>query len=415
MKVVYIVYEHDKPGGAVVAARLLINGMAARGHDVSVITTSPGRGREVENSGETGIYRFLPWNLYWIGDKDRQPLWKRALFQLLDVWNPHPYFVIRGILERERPDLVHVHKLRGLSPSVWSAATDAGVPRVVQTCHDYELASPEGTLSGAVGQWARQGTFPLNLYQGMRRRSSRHVDVATAPSRWTLDFLVERGFFPRSELEVIPNSHGAEPAEIERRLQRSARPRSTRAETSCLFMARLEPSKGVDVLLGAFELALSSRSDLKLRVAGWGSLQESLETKYAEHPAIEVVGPVFGEQKDELLASSDLLLLPSVWPEPFGIVILEAYSYGKPVIVSDEGGMPELVREGRTGWVVPSGDSGALAEAIVAASERGRLEPMSDACSHRALEYCPGAIVDQYEAMYARLGSRSLREGRESS
>jgi glycosyltransferase involved in cell wall biosynthesis len=209
--------------------------------------------------------------------------------------------------------------------------------------------------------------------------------------------------FPRAELEVVPNSHGVRASGIEGRLALGGIRRGDELVTRFLFMARLEPEKGIEVLLRAFEKASTVRGDLRLTVAGWGSLQEGIASRYADRSEIDIVGPVFGAQKETALATADVLVLPSIWPEPFGIVIAEAYSYGKPVIVSDAGGMAELVEPEETGWVVRAGDADALAAALLAAADRLSRDRMSAACGRKAAEFAIDAVVDRYEAIYRSL------------
>ncbi|MDH7488794.1 MAG: glycosyltransferase, partial [Anaerolineae bacterium] len=217
MKVALLSYVFDPQagGGAVRSARILAHGLAARGDEVVAIATARERRLRVEREEGVTLYSFLPWNLYWVGDKDRQPMWKRVPWQVLDIWNPHAYQVVRGILRRERPDIAHVNKLRGLSPSVWAAARAEGIP-LVHTCRDYELFSPEGTLESRVGAWAERGAWFLRPYAAFRAWLSRAVAAAVAPSRYTLDAHLTRGFFPRAAARVIPNSHGMTLAELDR-------------------------------------------------------------------------------------------------------------------------------------------------------------------------------------------------------
>jgi len=367
-----------------------------------VITTHPRRQITVEHTDGLTIYRFFPWNLYWVGEKDRQQVWRKVLWQLVDIWNPHPFWVVRHILERERPDIVHVHKLRGLSPAVWAAARAAGIIPVVQTCHDYELMSPEGTLSSPVGSWARNGVCFLRPYQWIRARFSRAVAAATAPSRYTLEMLTERGFFPKAFKRVVPNSHGLSLEQVNKRREEvTAKHISDDRTVRLLYLGRLETIKGVDLLCAAFERCAARFPNLHLDIAGWGTLDRVLRQRYSRHPQITFHGSVFGEDKACLLAASDALVVPSVWPEVFGIVIAEAYTYGKPVIATRSGGIPELVEEEKTGFLVSLGDVDALTEALCCVAEDPVvLHKMALACFEVARRYAVEAVTEGYLAVY---------------
>lgn len=400
MKVALLSYILDPQvgGGAVRSARMLAQGLATRGDDVAVITTARERPLRVEREGNVRVYSFLPWNLYWVGDKDRQPMWKRVLWQLLDVWNPHVYRVVRGILRRERPDIVHVNKLRGLSPSVWAAARAEGIP-VVHTCRDYELFSPEGTLESRVGAWAERGMWALRPYTMVRARFSQAVAAAVAPSRYTLDAHVRRGLFPRAVARVIPNSHGLTLAELDR--VRADSPASGGGEVRILYLGRLERVKGVDLLCEAVVQCAAQFANLRLDVAGWGTLESALRQEFGNHPQIAFHGAVFGEDKARLLAACDVVAVPSVYPEVFGNVVVEAYAYGKPVLAARSGGLPELVADGATGWLVPPRDVGALAEAVGRiAAEPAAVRRVAPACFDAARRYAVEWIVGEYRSLY---------------
>lgn len=399
------VFDEQSGGGAVRSARTLAHGLAARGDTVVVVATHREPRMGVMHEEGVTVYSFLPWNLYWVGDKDAQPAWKKIPWQLIDVWSPHAYQVARGILRRERPDIVHVNKLRGLSPSVWAAARAEGIP-VVHTCRDYELFSPEGTLESRVGAWAEKGAWFMRPYAILRARFSRVVAAAAAPSRYTLDAHLKRGFFPRAVSRVIPNSHGMTLAQLT--LLRGEARQPGGDETRLLYLGRLETAKGVDLLCAAFAERAARYPNLRLDVAGWGTLEPALRRQYGGHPQIAFHGPVFGEDKARLLAGCDAVAVPSVWPEVFGNVVAEAYAYGKPVIAADSGGLPELVAEGETGWLVPPGDAVALGDAM----ERLSMDPsgarrMGAACFDAAQRYAVESVVAEYVSLYHQvIGNR---------
>ncbi len=400
MKVALLSYVFDPQvgGGAVRSARMLASGLAARGDDVVVITTARERRLRVEREGNVAIYSFLPWNLYWVGDKDSQPMWKRVPWQVLDIWNPHAYRVVRGILRRERPDIVHVNKLRGLSPSVWAAAGAEGIP-VVHTCRDYELYSPEGTLESRVGVWAERGAWPLRPYAAVRARLSRAVAAAVAPSRYTLEAHLRRGFFPNAVARVIPNSHGMTLAELER--TRAASSASDNAGVQILYLGRLERVKGVDLLCEAVARCAAQFPDLRLDVAGWGTLEAALRREYGNHPHIVFHGAVFGADKARLLAACAVVAVPSVYPEVFGNVVVEAYAYGKPVLAARSGGLPELVAEGQTGWLVEPRDVDALTDAVARlAADPALARSLAPACFDAARQYAVDRVVGEYRLLY---------------
>jgi glycosyltransferase involved in cell wall biosynthesis len=395
-------YGNDVGGGAVTVVRDLAKSLVDQGMEVVIVTTHPIPELRRETIDGLVVYRFLPRNLYWIGNKDQQSLEKKIIWQFLDTWNYHTYQVVRRIIEEEQPDIVHVHKLRGLSPAVWTAAKTAGVKALIHTCHDYELVSPQGTLSGVVGNIVSRKYGLLNPYTWIRSKLSSVVDVATAPSQYTLDFHVSRSFFRKAMCKVIPNSHGLTLNSLS--INRNGIKVSTEREDASinfLYMGRLDETKGIGTLCMAFNKAAQSYSNLRLHVAGDGPDSVSLHERFKTHSQIIFYGFVSGDLKKKLLSECDVLVVPSHVPEVFGIVIVEAYSYGKPVIATRIGGIPETVYEEKTGFLVQPRNVDALHSVIEKVVNKiDDVRNMAEDCFESAQRFSLEEIVSGYTSVY---------------
>ena len=170
---------------------------------------------------------------------------------------------------------------------------------------------------------------------------------------------------PRDKLKVIPN--GIDPAKL--LIRGHADPSEVRArfahpdEKIVLFVGRLVREKGVWVMLDAFKDLLGVVPEAKLVVVGKGP-EELYLRDYARRLGLEhkvyFTGFVDDETRNHLYHLCSVAVFPSLY-EPFGIVALEAMALGKPVVVSDTGGLGEVVSHGLTGMKFPPGDSRALA------------------------------------------------------
>ena len=398
--IVTSVWELEVGTGAALMAQLLAKAMVDKGIGVVVITSHAKRTLRVEESDGLRIWRLPSFNCYWIGHKDVQPVYKKVVWQIFDTWNPATFIFIKNILGAEQPDLVHVHKLRGLSPAVWTAAYHAGITSIVQTVHDYEVISPEGTLTKKfLGVDLSQLAF-IRPYRWLRRKAARHVKVVTAPSKRVMDILKEYSFFSNAEKFIVPNTHGwtlEELAERKRALSVSNIDNTLRF----LYVGNLVEYKGIYLLCEAFVKAANDHGNIVLEIVGGGPAYNRIKQKYGNHSQIILHGPLFGQAKEEISQRCDAFVLPSLWEEPFGIVIAEAFTYGKPCIVSSIGALPELVIDGVNGFLFPPGNREVLYQLFCRfAQNPNELRNKREHAFASAESVCVERVIERYWKVY---------------
>lgn len=253
-------------------------------------------------------------------------------------------------LRARRPDVLHAHRYKETIVGTLAAAA-AGVPAVVSTVHG--LVGTEG--------YRGMAALKMRLNDWMERRviDLRHATVV-AVSQDMARRLASRVRVPPT---IIPNG-------IEFPVPSGGRPPSWPSDapagpvlgTAC----RLVPVKGLDRLLDAFARVVEEAPDARLLVLGDGPLRAGLEGRAA---ALGLSRRVWfaGHQPEvaRWLAGVDLFVLPSL-AEGLPMALLEAMALGRPVVASRVGGIPEVVRDGVEGRLVPPGDVEALAQACLA-------------------------------------------------
>jgi glycosyltransferase involved in cell wall biosynthesis len=167
-----------------------------------------------------------------------------------------------------------------------------------------------------------------------------------------------------------------------------------------LFAGRLEPAKGVDLLLEALSSLLSS--DFKLLIAGDGSQRHALEqltVSYGLSEKVEFLG--VRHDLSDVMCSVDCFVAPSRW-EGLPMVILEAMALGLPVIASDVGGIPEVVEHELSGYLVPSGDLCHLRRQLQEVIEQPQvLESLGREARAKILaEYSIPVIAQRFASLY---------------
>jgi len=176
----------------------------------------------------------------------------------------------------------------------------------------------------------------------------------------------------RYDLAIEPSRLGLVAHGLADRAGEASRP-GENGHTELLFIGRLEPRKGIDILLATAESLLDRHPDLVITIAGDDSvptLDGSTMRAHFERSAppqlasrVRFLGPVDDEQLAALYARCDVLVVPSRY-ESFGLMLLEAMMFEKPVVAADVGGMREIVLDGETGLLVTPDDPVALGAAL---------------------------------------------------
>ncbi|HAW09286.1 MAG TPA: hypothetical protein DCW42_09040 [Bacteroidetes bacterium] len=400
MKICYIasLFEPELGGGAAKVVYDLAHGMANLGHEISVITSSSKKDQKTYIDNNICIYQIFAPNLYWIYDKDNQPNIKKFFFQLIDIWNPFVKRKIKKILLLESPDVVHVHKLRGLSPAVWAAADEVRVRKIIHTCHDYELISPQGALVGKIGDLSLRRKFPINFYQKIRAHFSKMVTDGLAPSKYLLEKHMEYGFFMRANQNIIPNTHGYTLSQIK---EHKSLNNSIKTGLNILFIGRLVKEKGVEIICDVVIKLNKQGKEIHLDIIGNGRIELELKKKFSQTTRIDFHSAIHGQTKNDYLKKCDLLIFPSTWPESFGIVITEAFAFGKPVIASNIGAIPELIEDGYNGFLFEPNDKEQLENIITKIfNDKSLLDDMRENCFQSSENYCMETFIENHLEIY---------------
>ena len=277
-------------------------------------------------------------------------------------------FNIREILALRRAvvenhiDLVHVNFMGLTNPALLGIYLTSA--RIVYTDHASGLPFHRGPLKELASRM---------LHKLLRMRVSRYLGVST----YVADRLKQTHHVTPRETATIYN--GVNLARFTVRDQLSARERlgfPPDIKIVCA-VAMLIPEKGIQYLIDAAALIVGEqgRTDFRLLVVGEGAFRGELELRASASGVASSVG-FLGRRSDvhDIVAASDIIAVPCVWEESFGLIIAEAMATGRPVVASRCGGIPELVEHGVTGLLVTPGNSRELADSLL------RLMDSPDSC-----------------------------------
>jgi glycosyltransferase involved in cell wall biosynthesis len=370
-------------GGAEKHAVGLARLLRSRGHEVRFLSTISSDNAELE-----GAFVPLAGSNFWRGQPAAS---ERVAVAAVALWNRRAAHAMRDLIDRFEPDIVHVHDIYpqlSVAPVVESSRR--GVP-VVQTLHNYELmsASPIDHLGGRLdrGDAARSVRWLRTALWALRR--TLHVPRVTswvAVSR----FVAERYASHRIGAEVLENfidpaPPGGAPGFEER--------------SGIVFVGRLAPEKGVrDVLTLAGALP-----EVPVHVIGRGSLDGEVEEAARTLSNLTFLGELPGDEVDARIAGARLVVVPSRWQEPAGLVALEAMARGTPVVAYATGGLAGYVREAGAGRVVPVSAGALTAAARDLYDDRGSWAGFSGSGLEAALTtHSPERYLTRLEDLYER-------------
>jgi glycosyltransferase involved in cell wall biosynthesis len=174
------------------------------------------------------------------------------------------------------------------------------------------------------------------------------------------------------------------------------------------FAGRLVREKGADVLVRAFARVVKELPDARLLLAGEGPERNHLKKLIANlnlSQSISMLGHLPHPELERKFSTAWVQAVPSLWEEPFGIVVAESMMRGTTVVASNSGGLTEIVKDGQTGILVPPGDDVALAEALVSLlRNRDLAEQMGRAGREVALtHFSETTFVDKFVRLYEML------------
>lgn len=380
-------------GGAEKSVVLLRDNLTRLGHSVRIISTD----KLAEGRSDVFADTLIPH----IGGSSLQRLARYFFYR-------RAFRILKASFREFEPDVIHFHTVGELSPSSLYAAGRIPFLMTVHGPEDFTLALLPWHLPASDyrnGSYRRVDLRMIGrlryLYLRALQRPNylfglRPCRSLIAPSAFIADALLEDA----ASGQIIQLYNGIELPPVA--------PQPTNGRF--LFVGRLEAVKGVDILLRAIARARTmaeepdTAPDIGLDVIGDGTQRPALEALADD---LELSGCVkfrgWQPQEDVIsaMAASAVLVIPSVWPENLPTVALEALGIGRAIVGSRVGGIPELVMDGITGYLVDPYDINGLADRILAlARDPALCASMGRAARHSADKFDAAAFVESVAAIY---------------
>ena len=298
----------------------------------------------------------------------------QGVFSIKDlIYSKETKNKFKNLVDTFKPDLVHVFSVyTRLTPSFLDVCGDRNIPLLI-SCNDYKHICPNYKLyqDNKLCESCKGGKF-YNAILKKCSKDSLKYSVASALEAYTHNFMKiyhknVNLFLFASNFMALKTQEFWKDKPFEWDILRN--PFDSKKyivedvyEDYILYFGRLIEEKGVDVLINAMKYS----PKVKLKIIGTGPQEKELKmlVKSLSLDNVEFLGPKWGNDLNEILKKSLCVVVPSLWHENFPYVIIQSFAYGKAVIGTDRGGIPELIQNGKYGYIYPAKDYEKLAEKI---------------------------------------------------
>jgi len=402
-------YPPYEIGGSTIYTKILAESLKRRGHEVIIITT--GKSFFKDSQG-IKIYRIYPFGV-WIPflRRNKISLMGRLRTFVLNFWNPDSYFKIKKILEKEKPDVVHIHEIPYLSLSVYSAVKRAHIPIIV-TIHSINLIFPMNNLPEldeiAGIRYPLMNSFVYKMISKAYSKINKMIakpEVVIFPTKAIKDIYEKEGFFKNSKKEVIYNFLE------DKKNKKSDEKKKT---FDIIFTGGYQLHKGGQTIIRA----VKEIKDNNIRIHFFGEGRKKIKDyfkKIAENDKrIIFYGNIKNEKLEEFRKEMDVGIVPSIYFENCSMSILENFRSEIPVVATNIGGNPELIKEGYNGYLFNVGDKRQLKEILNKLMKNKKILKKMGKNAYRDFvkKFNEKKIIEKIEKIYKKLSLHNKKEGK---
>lgn len=376
-------------GGAEISAYNIAQGFSTAGWDVGVLSCAASPDQVCADQIENGLriwrlpnIRPYPANGYLTAPRHLKPVW-----HLQDYFDPRNRRLVQPILKAFAPDVVQINILPGIGYNVLRDIAALGVP-VNFFQHDLGLACIRMSMFKDGHNCTRQCTacalsshYKLGL---LRRIGQLQLISPSAGNFHRMSEAIDLSPF----LKIVALNPNRYPL-----------PSIARTESPLfrvLYAGRIHASKGIQTVIEALSRMAARGIGVELNIAGSGPYEAELRQMTADLGFVRFHGFIPQQALSDLMQQSDVITVPSIWTENSPGVLIHALSQGLPALGSEVGGIPELIEEGRNGFLIRAGDVGAWEEKLtLLARDRALLGQLQAHALATAGRFSPETLMHE--------------------
>lgn len=390
--IVNMYYYPNMIGGAEHSVKLLAEGLSKADQEVAVLTLD-GSSRNLAKDFVNGvsIYRGYSKSIYRrriLNDKSH--VFDAVFNGINSIYNHQIKKIIKNVINDFNPDIIHTNNLVSMSYWIWKYSYKHDIP-LIHTLRDYWLIDPTTRIDGS-------NKFLMKLFQCyMRHYSNEYVRVVTAPSEATLSIFSQRKYFQNASKSCIVNCIDFSQEVLEsvthKKLNKDG------SIVSFLFAGYLSENKGVKYLINELK---DTDCDFRIVFCGNGPLLDELQAYSKKDTRVVVKGKVTKSELNKEYEKNDVLVMPSLWEEPFGRTVIEAAQFAMPTIGSDKGGIPETITTLSYGETVSVEQSGVMARCLEKYSNRDYVKQIIRAMPQNIQKYTAEEQINGFLSLYKK-------------
>ncbi|MDC0383189.1 glycosyltransferase [Schleiferiaceae bacterium] len=378
-------YYPNELGGAEKSTRAIAESLVKMGYNVTVLTSSNSDGRKELNG--VSIEEIKIPHVFWRGDSRKVTKWQKAIWRMYEPFNILAALRVHTYLRSQTFDVVHTNNIGGFSPWIWLAIHLRNI-KIVHTARDYYLLCKHSGLLRKKHACNRQ-CLDCRFYTTNYRFLSKYVDTLVGVSSFVARLHADAGYFSNAEITAIANPIHT---------SKFSTPVKQKNKTFRLgIFGGIRFEKGVNELLEQLH-DYSIKSEIEIFIAGPKILPkyfDDFQRLIAQNTKYYYLGYV---EPSEFFQKIDVLLNPAIWHEPFPRTLIEAYSFGVPVIASNKGGTPEAVN--RISKKLIYSNFSELINAIDFVMDSQRYTSFSEKALDISKEFSAEHIVSKYLECY---------------
>lgn len=389
-------YYPNMKGGAEQSAKLLAENLAKRGHEVGVFCIDSKESEpSIENINGVKVFRHNSgnFNLYGFSyDKKNLTKAEKIKQKLICYYNKKTIKCFGEFIDKFKPDIIHTNSTYGISNLIWKTAYERNVP-VVHTIRDTGIISP-------VTYGHKVNKAVLDIYRMYIKYTSQFVLGVTSPSNYTLSTsLINNNFRNAVVKKCIFNSVQIDDEKLSEIIEIKKQRDSDFFKF--IFAGRLVEIKGIVHLIESFNQL--NMDNTELHICGEGALLDYVKKESEKNSRIIVHGKLNNEELSKVYDECDIAIVPSMWPEPFGRVVIESNLHALPTIVSDCGGMPEIISNTKAGIVYKNGNNSELVNIMKEYCNRDKIKSNFENIKNNIGIYSIERQIDSFEEVYQTL------------